>query len=78
MKKIRKMDERELSLVLKSSRINYVVLSLTVLIFWLLSSLDIFEGKEKLFISIIFLVDALTYLITSLIFNPNKIKNNEK
>jgi len=78
MKKIRKMDERELSLVLKSSRINYVVLSLTVLIFWLLSCLDIFEEKEKLFMSIIFLVDALTYLITSLIFNPNKIKNNEK
>ena len=78
MEKIRKMDERELSLVLKASRINYVVLSLTVLIFWILSGLNIFEGKEDLFISIIFLVDALTYLVTSIVFSPSRVKKNEK
>lgn len=72
MKKIRKMDERELMMSLKVSRICYTVLSLTVFACWFLSTYDIFNGKEGLFLSIIGLVDAVTYLIAILIYNPDR------
>lgn len=75
MKLIRKMDERELMLSLKVCRVCYVVLSLTIAVCFLLAVFDIFEGNESIYLSIIMIVDAITYLITTLIYNPNK---NEK
>ena len=78
MKKIRKMDERELMLSLKVCRVCYVVLSLTILACFLLASFDIFAGKESIYLSIIMLVDAITYLIATLIYNPDKKERNEK
>lgn len=78
MKKIRKFDERELMMTLKMCRICYVVLSLTVFACWFLSTFDIFKGKESLYIDIILLVDAITYLITIFIYNPDKKVKNEK
>lgn len=75
MKLIRKMDERELMLSLKVCRVCYVVLSLTIAVCFFLAVFDIFEGNESIYLSIIMIVDAITYLITTLIYNPNK---NEK
>ena len=78
MKNIRKMDERELMLSLKVCRVCYIVLSFTILACFLLASFDIFKGKESIYLSIIMLVDAITYVIATLIYNPNKKENNEK
>lgn len=78
MKKIRKMDERELMLSLKVCRLCYVVLSITILVCFLLAAFDIFEDKESIYLSIIMIVDAITYLIATLIYNPDKKEKNEK
>ena len=78
MKKIRKFDERELMITLKTCRICYVILSLTVFICWFLSTCNVFKGKENLYLDIILLVDAITYLITIIIYNPNRKQKNEK
>lgn len=78
MKSIRKMDERELMLSLKVCRVCYIALSLTILVCFLLASFDVFAGKESIYLSIIMMVDAVTYLIATLIYNPDKKVKNEK
>lgn len=78
MKSIRKMDERELMLSLKVCRVCYVALSLTILVCFLLASFDVFAGKESIYLSIIMMVDAVTYLIATLIYNPDRKVKNEK
>jgi len=78
MKSIRKMDERELMLSLKVCRVCYVALSITILVCFLLASFDVFAGKESIYLSIIMLVDAITYLIATLIYNPEKKIKDEK
>lgn len=78
MKKLRKFDERELMMTLKTCRICYVVLSLTVFACWFLSTFDVFKGKESMYLDIILLVDAITYLIAIIIYNPERKQKNEK
>lgn len=78
MKSIRKMDERELMLSLKVCRVCYVVLSITIAVCFFLSAFDILEGKESIYLSIIMFVDAVTYLIATLIYNPEKKIKDEK
>ena len=78
MKSIRKMDERELMLSLKVCRVCYVALSITILVCFLLASFDVCAGKESIYLSIIMLVDAITYLIATLIYNPEKKIKDEK
>ena len=78
MKSIKKMDERELMLSLKVCRVCYVVLSLTIALCFFLAALDILKGKESIYLSIIMFVDAITYLIATLIYNPDKKIKNEK
>lgn len=78
MEKIRKMDERELLMSLKVSRICYVSLSLTILVCFLLAIFNVFAGKESIYLSIIMIVDAITFSIAKVIYNPNKKIENEK
>ena len=78
MKKIRKMDERELSLSLKVWRICYIVLNITIIICFFLSVFDVLKGKERIYLSIIIIADAITYSIATIIYNPNRKIKNEK
>ena len=78
MKKIRKMDERELMMSLKTCRICYTVLSLSMFICWFLTSLEIVDDKKGLILPILMLIDAVTYLIALFIYNPEKKIKNEK
>ena len=78
MKNIRKMDERELFLSLKVCRVCYITLSITILICFLLAISNVFEGKESIYLSIIMLVDAITHLIATIIYNPDRKMKNEK
>ena len=78
MKKIRKMDERELMMSLKACRICYTVLSLSVFICWFLNTLEIVNDKNGILLSVITLIDAITYLIALFIYNPDKKIKNEK
>lgn len=78
MKKIRKMDERELSLSLKVWRICYLVLNITIIICFFLSVFDVLKGKERIYLSIIIIADAITYSIATIIYNPNRKIKNEK
>lgn len=78
MKKIRKMDERELMMSLKACRICYTVLSLSVFICWFLSTLEIVNDKNGILLSVITLIDAITYVIALFIYNPDKKIKNEK
>ena len=78
MKSIRKMDERELMLSLKICKVCYIVLSITILVCFLLALFNIFEGKESIYLSIIMLVDSITYLIATIIYHPDKKIKNEK
>ena len=65
-------------LSLKVCRVCYVALSLTILVCFLLASFDVFAGKESIYLSIIMMVDAVTYLIATLIYNPDRKVKNEK
>lgn len=78
MKKIRKMDERELMMSLKACRICYTVLSLSVFICWFLSTFEIVNDKNGILLSVITLIDAITYVIALFIYNPDKKIKNEK
>lgn len=78
MKSIKKMDERELMLSLKVCRVCYVVLSLTIAVCFFLAALDVFAGKESIYLSIIMLVDAISYAIATIIYDPNKKVKDEK
>lgn len=78
MKKIKKMDERELMLSLKVCRVCYVVLSLTIAVCFFLAACNILEGKESIYLSIIMFVDAITYLIATIIYNPDRKIKDEK
>ena len=72
------MDERELILSLKMCRLCYIVFSLTILVCFLFAAFDILKGKESIYLSIIMLVDAITYLVATFIYNPDKKIKDEK
>ena len=62
----------------KNNKIKYLLMFVVILACFLLASFDIFAGKESIYLSIIMLVDAITYLIATLIYNPDKKERNEK
>lgn len=78
MKRIRKMDERELMMQLKVCRVCYIVLSLVIFICFSLQFFNVFEGKEGIYLPIIMLVDSVTFAIATIIYNPDKKCKNEK
>ena len=78
MKKIRKMDEMELMIQLKTIRLCYLALMICII------GIDIYEmwakelSERSIYISILVLVDAIVYLIATLIYAPKKAKKEKQ
>ena len=74
MKKIRKMDEMELMNALKVSRVCHVVLFIALCICDTLQSYDVFPKLNNLYLSILVIIHAITFIVSTLIYEPRKIK----
>ena len=79
MKKIRKMDEMELMIALKTARICYVIQS-AMLIIWNIINIFTMYPNEALTRPEFFIMDAgiIIQILVETIFNPTNIKNKKE
>ena len=78
MKKIRKMDEMELMIQLKTVRLCYLALIICIV------GIDLYEtwtkdpSEKSMYIIILGLINAITYLIATWIYAPKKAKKEKQ
>lgn len=79
MKKIRKMDEMELMVALKTARICYVIQS-SMLIIWNIVNIFTMDPNEALTRPEFIIMDTsiVLHFLIETIFNPNKKKEKRK
>lgn len=75
---MKKTNEKELLKQLKTCRLCYGIVSFSIAICFLLSSVNVLKGKESIYLSIILLVDSITYIIYTLSNKDKKSNKKEK
>lgn len=63
---MKKQNEKEIIKQLKTCRLCYGIVSFSIAVCFLLSSINVLEGKESIYLSIILLIDSITYIIYTL------------
>jgi len=73
---MKKQNEKEILKQFKTCRLCYGIVSFSIATCFLLSSIDILKGKESIYLSIILLIDSITYIIYTL--STRKTNNSKK
>lgn len=76
--KINKLEFLELKRVLQVYTICYIMLGLTILIYFLLSVANILEGKEGIYLSMISLISSIIFLADKMHRKLTTKKKNNK
>lgn len=72
---MKKQNEKEIIKQFKTCRLCYGIVSFSIAVCFLLSELSVLKGKESIYLSIILLIDSITYIVYTL---STRKKDNKK
>lgn len=75
---MKKTNEKEIIKQFKTCRLCYGIVSFSIAVCFLLSELNVLKGKESIYLSIILLVDSITYIVYTLSTKDKKSNKKEK
>lgn len=75
---MKKQNEKEIIKQFKTCRLCYGIVSFSIAVCFLLSELSVLKGKESIYLSIILLVDSITYIVYTLSTKDKKSNKKEK
>jgi len=76
MKSKVKINEKEILKQLKTCRLCYGIVSFSIAVCFLLSSINVLKGLESIYLSIILLIDSITYIVYTI--STRKTSKKEK
>ena len=75
---MKKQNEKEIIKQFKTCRLCYGIVSFSIAVCFLLSELSVLKGKESIYLSIIILIDSITYIVYTLSTKDKKTNKKEK
>ena len=78
MKKIRKMDEMELMIQLKTVRLCYLALIICIVGIDLYETWTKEQSERSIYITFLSLINAIVYLIATFVYAPKKAKKEKQ